>query len=105
MMAGAVSALSAAGCALVGGHSSEGPEPALGFSVTGAAMQTLLILSCMVHIAPWGSRGAAAVRLCVHCCTVDQAWCTDHAWCTVQAWPARRSCCGRGASRRGRRCC
>ena len=36
MMAGAVAALSAAGCALVGGHSSEGPEPALGFSVTGA---------------------------------------------------------------------
>jgi selenide, water dikinase len=36
MMAGAVAALSAAGCALVGGHSSEGPEPALGFSITGA---------------------------------------------------------------------
>jgi selenide, water dikinase len=37
MMAGAVAALSAAGCALVGGHSSEGPEAALGFSITGAA--------------------------------------------------------------------
>ena len=75
MMAGAVAALSAAGCALVGGHSSEGPEPALGFSVTGAhpvgpavsqlpgarsslgfpsqarTPWGLLCLSCMVHAA------------------------------------------------------
>ena len=44
MMAGAVAVLSAAGCALVGGHSSEGPEPALGFSITGT--RVLLSITC-----------------------------------------------------------
>ena len=37
MMAGACSALQQAGCALAGGHSCEGAELALGFSVHGAA--------------------------------------------------------------------
>lgn len=51
MMAGAVSVLSAARCALVGGHSSEGPEPALGFSITGADhMETAAVL--LLHPAP-----------------------------------------------------
>ena len=35
MMAGAVDQLNAAGCALVGGHSGEGRELALGFAITG----------------------------------------------------------------------
>ena len=35
MLAGARSVLDAAGCALIGGHSGEGPEAALGFSVNG----------------------------------------------------------------------
>ena len=35
MMAGAVEILNEAGCALVGGHTSEGPELSLGFSVNG----------------------------------------------------------------------
>eukprot|EP00793_Prasinoderma_coloniale_P002858 PRCOL_00002340-RA len=37
MMAGAVSVLEEAGCALVGGHSCEGAEVSLGFAITGAA--------------------------------------------------------------------
>lgn len=41
MMAGAAAVLSAAGCALVGGHSSEGPEAALGFAITGATTPAL----------------------------------------------------------------
>ena len=39
MMAGASSVLSPAQCSLVGGHSCEGPEPALGFAVTGSAQR------------------------------------------------------------------
>jgi selenide,water dikinase len=35
MLAGALKMLSAANCSLVGGHTSEGAEAALGFSVTG----------------------------------------------------------------------
>lgn len=35
MLAGALKMLSAANCSLVGGHTSEGSEAALGFSVTG----------------------------------------------------------------------
>lgn len=35
MLAGALKMLSEANCALVGGHTSEGTESALGFSVTG----------------------------------------------------------------------
>jgi selenophosphate synthase len=35
MLAGALKMLSAANCSLVGGHTSEGVEAALGFSVTG----------------------------------------------------------------------
>jgi selenide,water dikinase len=35
MLAGALTMLSAANCSLVGGHTSEGAEAALGFSVTG----------------------------------------------------------------------
>ncbi len=35
MMAGAAAALGGANCALVGGHSGEGPEAALGFAITG----------------------------------------------------------------------
>ena len=35
MLAGALHMLSAANCSLVGGHTSEGAEAALGFSVTG----------------------------------------------------------------------
>ncbi|KAK9840782.1 hypothetical protein WJX81_004350 [Elliptochloris bilobata] len=43
MLAGACRALGAAGCALVGGHSSEGPELALGFSVYGEAEEGALL--------------------------------------------------------------
>ena len=35
MMAGAMEILNDANCALVGGHTSEGPELSLGFSVNG----------------------------------------------------------------------
>ena len=35
MLAGALKMLGEAGCSLVGGHTSEGSEAALGFSVTG----------------------------------------------------------------------
>jgi selenide,water dikinase len=37
MLAGATEVLAADGCALVGGHSAEAAEPALGFAVTGLA--------------------------------------------------------------------
>ena len=37
MLQGASGVLAADGCALVGGHSAEAPEPALGFAVTGLA--------------------------------------------------------------------
>jgi selenide,water dikinase len=41
MMAGAVSVLNEAGCALVGGHTGEGSELALGFAVNGLIDETL----------------------------------------------------------------
>ena len=41
MMAGAVSVLNAAGCALVGGHTGEGRELALGFAINGLIDETL----------------------------------------------------------------
>lgn len=44
MMAGAASVLSAAKCTLVGGHSSEGPEAALGFTITGVATACIAAL-------------------------------------------------------------
>lgn len=43
MMAGAVSVLAAAGCALVGGHTGEGPQAALGFTITGIARPSALL--------------------------------------------------------------
>ena len=43
LMAGANEVLSAAGCALVGGHTSEGAELALGFSVTGLIARERLL--------------------------------------------------------------
>ncbi|MBN8449355.1 MAG: selenide, water dikinase SelD [Candidatus Accumulibacter sp.] len=42
MMAGAVSVLNDAGCALVGGHTGEGRELALGFAINGLIDETLL---------------------------------------------------------------
>lgn len=44
MMAGATRALDAAGCRLIGGHSAEASETALGFSVTGLADPASLLL-------------------------------------------------------------
>ncbi len=44
MMAGAARALDAAGCALIGGHSAEAAEAALGFAVTGLADPDRLLL-------------------------------------------------------------
>jgi len=41
MMAGAVSVLNEAGCALVGGHTGEGSELALGFAINGLVDETL----------------------------------------------------------------
>jgi selenide,water dikinase len=41
MMAGAVSVLNDAGCALVGGHTGEGSELALGFAINGLIDETL----------------------------------------------------------------
>jgi selenide, water dikinase len=43
MLAGATEILTADGCALVGGHSAEAAEPALGFAVTGLAQPTELM--------------------------------------------------------------
>ncbi|HTI79655.1 MAG TPA: selenide, water dikinase SelD [Acetobacteraceae bacterium] len=43
MLAGATDVLTADGCSLVGGHSAEATEPALGFSVTGLAEPTRLL--------------------------------------------------------------
>lgn len=43
MMAGSLKALQAAGCVLVGGHSGEGAEMALGFSVDGEAREDAII--------------------------------------------------------------
>jgi selenide,water dikinase len=41
MMAGAVSVLNDAGCALVGGHTGEGSELALGFAINGLIDENL----------------------------------------------------------------
>jgi selenide,water dikinase len=43
MLAGATEILTADGCALVGGHSAEAAEPALGFAVTGLADPAMLM--------------------------------------------------------------
>jgi selenide,water dikinase len=43
MMSGAVAVLNDAGCALVGGHTSEGAELALGFAITGAVGDNILL--------------------------------------------------------------
>lgn len=43
MMSGAVSVLKEAGCLLVGGHTSEGAELALGFSINGIAVEADLM--------------------------------------------------------------
>eukprot|EP00192_Tetraselmis_astigmatica_P006939 CAMPEP_0117691242 /NCGR_PEP_ID=MMETSP0804-20121206/25598_1 /TAXON_ID=1074897 /ORGANISM="Tetraselmis astigmatica, Strain CCMP880" /LENGTH=766 /DNA_ID=CAMNT_0005504427 /DNA_START=14 /DNA_END=2314 /DNA_ORIENTATION=+ len=43
MMAGALEVLNAAGCSLVGGHSGEGAEMALGFSIDGVAKEEDII--------------------------------------------------------------
>jgi selenide,water dikinase len=43
LMAGAVKVLDAAGCALVGGHSAEGAELALGFAINGTAEEGALL--------------------------------------------------------------
>jgi selenide,water dikinase len=43
MLIGATGALAADGCALVGGHSNEAAEPALGFTVTGLADPSTLL--------------------------------------------------------------
>ena len=43
LLAGALSVLSEAGCALVGGHSCEGAELALGLSVTGSAPRSAIL--------------------------------------------------------------
>lgn len=48
MMQGAASELRRAGCSLVGGHSSEGSEATLGFSVTGHARPEDLMLKSQV---------------------------------------------------------
>lgn len=50
MMHGAAVELKRAGCALVGGHSGEGSEATLGFSVTGSAQPTALMLKS--HVQP-----------------------------------------------------
>jgi selenide,water dikinase len=43
MMSGAVAVLNDAGCALVGGHTSEGAELALGFAITGMIGESILL--------------------------------------------------------------
>jgi selenide,water dikinase len=45
MMSGAVEVLNAAGCALVGGHTGEGQELALGFAINGLMDETLVNLT------------------------------------------------------------
>lgn len=54
MMAGAVSVLQAAGCALVGGHTCEGAEQALGFSIT-VGSQTYSSVSFLLHCLACGN--------------------------------------------------
>ncbi len=49
LLAGALSALSAHGCSLIGGHSAEGAELGLGFCVNGAATGDTLIRKRGIH--------------------------------------------------------
>lgn len=56
MMAGAASVLSAARCALVGGHSCEGPDAALGFAVTGVSARRLRTHPQPIHRRPLSQR-------------------------------------------------
>lgn len=55
MMSGALSVLDAAGCALVGGHTGEGRELALGFSVNGLIAQDLQGLMSKAGLQPGDS--------------------------------------------------
>jgi hypothetical protein len=51
MLAGAATVLGPAQCALLGGHSGEGKQAALGFSITGTALpNTLLRKAGLRHV-------------------------------------------------------
>lgn len=52
MLAGAASVLGPAQCALIGGHSGEGQQAALGFSVTGTAPADALLRKGGLRCAP-----------------------------------------------------
>ena len=49
-MAGATAALTAAGCSLVGGHTSEGAELALGFAVNAVVSTTAMLRKVSLKI-------------------------------------------------------